>query len=87
MSEIVESNDQGDLVLSHRVIGKARPHARYFVEQDGNTLRLVPVEDTEQEPSVSAEEHVRSFLEWINSPKPPTPILPDEALSRESIYD
>ncbi|MBI2842031.1 MAG: hypothetical protein HYX78_01380 [Armatimonadetes bacterium] len=84
MSDIVEANEYGDIILPHGVVRQAKPHGRYRVEQEGNTLKLVPVEEELQK---TAEEHIRSFLDWVNSPRPPVPDLPDEALRRESMYD
>lgn len=37
--------------------------------------------------ALTPEEKAKRFLEWANQPRPETPILPDEAFRRESMYD
>lgn len=39
-------------------------------------------EELQQDPA----EWMRRFDAWMQEPRPDTPILPDEAISRESIY-
>lgn len=86
MSEIVESNDMGDVIVPHSVISHPAPHKRYRVDIEGNTLMLVPVEEpTPQETSQSV--WARSFLDWVNAPRPPAPFIDDDATRRESMYD
>jgi hypothetical protein len=49
-----------------------------------------PIEGEQKVPlfeSLSAEEWINQFHEWLDSHDPNLPVLPDEALRRESIYD
>jgi len=39
------------------------------------------------DPEIPPEERLRRFKEWIALPRPPMPVLPPEALERESIYE
>jgi hypothetical protein len=36
--------------------------------------------------TASPEEWIKTFREWVNTPRPEHPPLSDEAISRESIY-
>ncbi|MDO8585475.1 MAG: hypothetical protein Q7T82_00365 [Armatimonadota bacterium] len=87
MGEMVEVNDEGNLVLPQKTIGSVDPHTRYVVEFHGKSITLRPVEGEEFWANASRQEWVASFLDWANSPRPVAPILPDEALRRESMYD
>jgi hypothetical protein len=40
MAEVVEVNDEGNLVLPRRAIGKVQPHTRYTVESYAPILSL-----------------------------------------------
>jgi preprotein translocase subunit SecA len=40
----------------------------------------------ESESSISAEQWLQEFHNWVNSHSTSTPLLSDEAISRESIY-
>lgn len=87
MEQVVEVNEDGALYLPAELIGHAEPHTRFVVESQGEDLllRLEP----ESKPfwaTATIEEWVKSFEEWVSSHKN-GPNLPDEALSRESIYE
>lgn len=87
MNLIVEVNEDGVLTLPPEAIGNAKPHARFVVESQGETLTLRP-ELTLPSPKagLSLEERLESFNRWVESHKS-GPNLPLEALSRESIYE
>jgi hypothetical protein len=53
-------------------------------------VTLRPIEAERKVPlceSLSAEEWIKQFHEWLDSHDPDLPVLPDEALRRESIYE
>lgn len=87
MSLIVEVNEDGVLTLPPEAIGNAKPHARFVVESQGETLTLRP-ELTLPSPKdgLSLEERLESFNHWVESHKD-GPNLPLEALSRDSVYE
>lgn len=58
MSQIPETDDDGELTFPRDVLG-----------------------------SVSPVPWIESFHAWMSMPRPSSPVLPDEAFSRESIYD
>lgn len=83
----IEANDQGDLFIPAGLLGAAEPRARYVVEVVGKSVLLRRV--VEGETPVwqrSPEERVKSWLEWVNAPRPPVPDIPLEAMRRENIY-
>ncbi len=87
MEQVVEVNEDGALYLPPEIIGHARPHSRYVVEAQGEALLLRP--ETDSQPfwaTATPEERVKRFLDWVASHED-GPNLPDESLSRESIYE
>ncbi len=86
MSQIVESNEEGALYLPSEMLGSAA-HARYTLERNGETIVLRPLpKRPESWISSTPEERAASFRQWAMS-HVGGPNLPDEALSREHIYD
>lgn len=86
MTRIIESDDNGNLVLPRDLLGLPKPHAKYQVNVEGNTLMVSPAEE-ELRDKEEAEKWVKSFMEWMDEPVPPVPELSDEALRRENMYD
>lgn len=88
MSKTVEADDDGYVHLPPDALGDKRPHAQYEIEREDNVihLRLAGVEKTTPK-SLPPEERAKEFREWVRNLQPKAPILPDEALQRESIYD
>lgn len=83
----IEVNGNGDLVLPAEVLGSVAPHAQFEVQVSQGTVILVPVNVGETPLwERSPEEQVKSFLEWANTPRPPAPEIPLEALRRENLY-
>jgi hypothetical protein len=88
MSRIVETNEEGAIHLSPELLGEPKPHTRYVVEVDGDTLTLRP--EANVRPfwaTATPQERADAFRRWANKKRPPAPPLPDEALRRENIYD
>jgi len=57
------------------------------LEQDGQTLRLIPETHTLRE-TLSPDERARTFRDWVaGMPKRKGPAIPGEALRRENLYD
>ncbi|MGD0499501.1 MAG: hypothetical protein ABSC23_13815 [Bryobacteraceae bacterium] len=83
---ILETNARGELEIPAGVLG-AGPHARFRLEQEGQTLRLVPEGHPLWE-TLSPGDRVRVFHEWVaRLPKREGPAIPADALRRESFYD
>jgi hypothetical protein len=86
MARVIEVDDEGNILVPREIIGRAKPHTRYEVDVEGNTVTLRRLEG-DKALMADAQEWIRSFLDWVDRPRPSAPILPDEALRRESIYD
>lgn len=87
MSHIVEINEEGVLTLPAEVLEQVKPYKRFMVEVHNGTLVLQP----ESKPlpfwaTATPEERAEDLRQWVASHKG-GPGLPDEALSRETMYD
>jgi hypothetical protein len=83
---ILETNARGELQIPAGVLG-AGPHARFRLEQEGQTLRLVPETHCLWE-TLPPGGRVRAFREWVaRLPKRRGPAIPADALRRENLYD
>jgi hypothetical protein len=86
MEQVVEVNEDGTLYLPPELIGHVGPHTRFVVEPQGEDLLLRLEPDSKPFwATATPEERAKRFDEWVASHKE-GPNLPDEALSRESIY-
>lgn len=84
----LETNDDGALYLPPELIGGVRPHAKFELEVVGDLLLLRPL--GKEEPfwrRATPQQRAEAFRRWADSPSPPAPDLPDEALRRENLYD
>lgn len=87
MSQIIEINEEGALYISPEQLGNLGVHRRYVLERDGDTIVLRPVHGSSALwESATPEERAEEFRRWALSHQG-GPGLPDEALSREAIYD
>ncbi|MGP8245246.1 MAG: hypothetical protein ACLQVN_12100 [Bryobacteraceae bacterium] len=83
---ILQTNATGELEIPAGVLG-AGPYARFRLEQEGQTLRLIPEARSlfEAQPP---QERARAFRDWVaRLPKRKGPAIPAEALRRENLYD
>ena len=86
MSQVVELDEQGALLLPPDVLARVRPHTRFLVEVQGETLLLHPEEPSTQT-MLSPTAHAEAIRHWASLERPPYPILDDDALRREHLYD
>ncbi len=88
MTYILEISQQGDLQIPADILPHIKPHTRYQVEIQGETLILRPQNKQPFWQIATPTQRVAKFKEWARQTKRPLrPILSDEALSRESIYN
>ncbi len=88
MGYVVEISQQGGLQLPPEILSQLKKHTRYQLEIQGETLILHPQKEEPFWVTATPTQRVAKFREWVTqTPRPPTPTLPDEALSRETIYD
>jgi hypothetical protein len=87
MSQVVEINDEGELSLPAEVLEQVKPHRRFVVQLIGEMLILRP-EDKSLPfwATATPEERAEDLRQWVRSHED-GPGLPDEALSRETLYD
>ena len=87
MSEVLEVDAEGSLRLPAELLGNAKPHTRYLVDIQGDTLILRPEGARPFWETATPEERAEAFQRWAAMDRPAAPVLPPEAFSRESIYD
>jgi hypothetical protein len=89
MSEptILETNASGELQIPAGALG-AGPRARFRLEHEGATLRLIPEAPRALWETMPPQERARTFRDWVTRlPKRSSAAIPAEALRRESLYD
>ena len=85
---ILETNQQGNLQIPTDILPQLKPHTRYQVEVQGETLILRPQAEQSFWNTAKPAQRATKFRDWATkTQRPSTPPLPDEALSRETIYD
>ena len=84
--KILETNASGELEIPAGVL-RAGPHARFRLEYEGQSLRLIPEAHPLWE-ALPPDQRARTFRDWVaRLPKRRGPAIPAEALRRENLYD
>ncbi|MEH2301542.1 MAG: hypothetical protein V7K88_21770 [Nostoc sp.] len=83
VTHILKVNEHGDLYLASEVLEEIQPGTVYSLEVQGDVLILRP----ERSGVLSPEEKAAKWRRWAASHSANSPVLPDEALRRENIYD
>ena len=88
MSLTLQADENGALLLPPGVLGPVEPGARFTVEPYGDTVILRREPDAAERwwSTTTPAERVAWLDEWIRD-LPPSPPLPLEATSRETMYD
>ena len=87
MSRIVEIDDQGAIQLPADLLAMVKPRSRFMLEIHGATLILHPAEEQPAWTTMSPAERAEAVRQWAALDRPPAPVLADEVLSREQMYD
>ncbi len=87
MSRIVEIDDHGAIQLPNDLLATVKPRTRFTLEVQGATLILHPEGDQPVWATMSPAERAEAVRRWASLERPPAPVLADEALSREQMYD
>ena len=88
MSYTLEINQQGSLQIPPDLLPQGSAYTHYQLEVEGETLILRPQKGPSFWTAATPAQRAARFREWARQTKrPPTPVIPDEALSRETIYD
>ena len=84
----LEINDQGTLQIPSDLLPDIQPHTRYQLEIQGDTLILRPQKKQPFWQTATPAQRTAKFRAWVTKTKRPVaPTLPDEALSRDTIYN
>lgn len=93
VKRVIEADESSAIRVEGHALG-VRPHSRFELEQDGQTLILRPVEEEESKAGqppiwmrLSPQERAEEFLNWARRQPPSDVHLTDEQLRRENIYD
>ncbi len=57
MGQVIETDEQGQLVITAELLGSVQPHSRYKVEAIGTRLVV--------EPDPAAEQRRQAYEEWL----------------------
>lgn len=87
MSRMVEIDDHGAIQLPEDLLRSVKPRTRFIVEVQGETLILHPEEEQPFWTIMSPAERAEAVRRWAALARPPAPILREEALHREQMYD
>ena len=89
MSVLIRLNDDGDLVLSAKMLKQLGADSTIRLSRQGTDTYLIhPVSESERYwATTTPEERADNFLSWVEKVKTKGPILSDEALRRENMYD
>jgi len=84
---ILETNASGELQIPAGLLG-AGPRARFRLEHEGQSLRLIPEAPQALWQSRAPAERARTFRAWVSRlPRRRGSAIPAEALRRENLYD
>ena len=88
MSQTIQADEHGALVVPAGMVGGVEPGARFSVEPHGNVviLRREPDEAESWWTSTTPAQRIAWLEEWIRS-LPDSPPLPSEATHRDSMYE
>lgn len=88
MSYILKINRQGYLQIPPEVLPQLKPDLPYHLEIQGDTLILRPQKEPPFWTTATPAQRAARFRTWARQPhRPIAPVLPDDALSRETIYN
>lgn len=87
MSRIVEVDDDGAIQLPDDLLTVVKPGTRLMLEVQGAALIFHPAVEQPFKMAGSPAERAEAVRRWAALDRPHAPILTDEALSREQMYD
>lgn len=86
MSEIVELDERGTIQLPRDPLAAVKPHTRFVLEVQGETIVLRPVTTLPFWQIATAQEWADAARQWAALERPAAPPIPEEALHRKQIY-
>jgi|GEM_PF-3216882 len=85
MGIVVRADENGNIVIPQSLFSKSMPDAKYAVEQIGDMLTVVPLDEDNTEFDV--EEWIKRFDDWVASIPNRGKIIPNTTFSRDELYD
>ena len=80
MTQVIETDEKGRLVLSPELLGEARPHTRYTVEVNGARFVVEPEEEALVPGALTPEEWKRGWDAFVRQVAAVTPLSGRTAL-------
>lgn len=87
MSEIVEVDERGAIQLPADFLAVVKPHTRFVLEVQGETLVLHPITALPFWQTATPQERAEAVRHWVALDRPVVPPLSDTALHRDQMYD
>jgi len=87
MSRAVEIDEHGAIQLPNALLARVRPRTCFMLEIQGTTLIFRPEGEQPFLNATSPPERAEAVRRWASVDRPAAPVLPDEALGREQMYD
>lgn len=87
MNEIVEVDERGAIQLPKNLLAAVKPHTRFVLEVQGDTLVLHPIATVPFWQTATPQERAEALRYWAALERPTAPPLPDAALHRDQLYD
>ncbi len=87
MSRIVEVDEHGAIQLPDDLLAVVKPRTRFTLEVQGTALIFRPEGDQLFSSTTSPAARAEAVRRWASLERPAAPILADEALRREQMYD
>jgi hypothetical protein len=87
MSAIVEVDARGAIHLPRDLLAAVKPHTRFVLEVQGETLVLRPVTALPFWQIATPQERAEAARQWAELERPAAPPIPDAALHRDQLYD
>ncbi len=87
MSEIVEVDARGAIQLPRDLLAAVKPHTRFVLEVQGETLVLRPVTALLFWQTATSQERAEAARQWAELERPAAPLIPGMALRRDQMYN
>lgn len=87
MDRIVEVDQRGVIQLPTDVLVAVRPHTRFVLEVQGDTLVLHPVTALPFWQTATPQERAAAARRWAEQERPAALPLPASSLHRDQLYD
>jgi hypothetical protein len=87
VSEIVEVDERGAIQLPGDLLAVVKPHTRFVLEVQGETIVLRPVTALPFWQTATPQERAEAARQWAELERPAVPPIPNMVLRRDHMYD